>query len=111
MSDIPSWAVRGSRVVCVIEDGWAAARSKIVDPEEEMTFPVRGLIYTIREVRVRYVPEWNEVLVGVLVEEVVNPIASGGSAGGEEPSWDIRAFAPVRTARQRAQAEVPELVS
>lgn len=51
MTDIPSWAVRGSKVVCIVRDGWDDTRGKIVDPEGVMTYPVAKLIYTIREVR------------------------------------------------------------
>lgn len=86
-------------------------RNKITDPAGLMTFPMFEGTYTIRQVRVRYVSEWNEVLIGVLLDEVVNPIADGGSATGEEPGWDIRAFAPLRAAKQRVEAKVPELVS
>lgn len=110
MSDIPSWAVRGSKVVCVEPDDWSIARSFINDPAGLMTFPVEGETYTIREVRVRYVSEQNEVLVGVLLNEVVNPVCDGGSATGEEAGWDIRSFAPVKHAKQSVEQRVEELV-
>jgi len=103
MSDIPSWAVRGSKVVC-IEQGWERASAHISDPYGLITYPVYRTTYTIREVRVRYVSEHNEVLIGVLLDEIVNPIAEGGSATGEEMGWDIRAFSPVKRASAVAEA-------
>lgn len=109
--DLPSWAVRGSKIICIERTRWAEVRAHVDDPFGLMTWPEFAGIYTIREVRIRYVSEWNEVLIGVLLEEVENPIATGGSSTGEEPSWDIRGFAPVVLERKRAEVSVPELVS
>lgn len=106
MSDIPGWAVRGSKVVCVEPDGWRELRNNIVDPDGVMRFPERGETYTIREVRVRFVTEWNELLVGVLLDEVANPIAEGGSSTGEEPGFDIRGFRPVTSRAMERDIEI-----
>lgn len=105
-TDIPSWAVRGSKVICLERDRWSAMRQRVEDPHGLMSYPEFALVYTLREVRVRFVPEWNEVMVGVLLEEVENPVATGGSATGEEPAWDIRGFAPIVMDRKRAARKV-----
>jgi hypothetical protein len=108
MSDIPSWAVRGSKVICVERDDWEMTRRVVKDPEGLVTFPVFGETYTIREVRVRWVTEYNALLIGVLLEEIANPIADAGSATGEEMAWHIDGFQPVRRAKQRAEIRVSE---
>ena len=105
MSDIPSWAVRRAKVMCVIDD-WIL--DHIDDPAGLMTYPRKGVEYTIREVRVRYVSEASELIVGILLEEVQNPIASGGSATGEEMGWDVRCFAPLVSMHVKMQEQVPE---
>jgi hypothetical protein len=102
--DIPSWAVRGSRVAC-LHDDWSVMQQYIVDPEGLARFPTTDVPYTIREVRIRYVSEYSEVIVGVLLEEVVNPIAEGGSATGEEMAFDVRCFRPLQ--RVKAAVYVP----
>ncbi len=106
--DIPSWAVRGSKIICIERTGWAEVRKFTDDPYGQMTWPEFAGIYTIREVRIRFVTEYGEVLIGVLLEEVENPVAGGGSSTGEEPGFDIRGFAPIVLERRRAEAEVLE---
>jgi hypothetical protein len=61
----------------------------------------------VREVRVRYVTEWGgDVLVGITLDEVVNPIASGGSSTGEEPGWHVDCFRPL--VRRSAETDVAD---
>jgi hypothetical protein len=105
MSDIPSWAVRRSKVMCVVDD-WVL--DHVTDPYGLMTYPTKGAIYTVREVRVRYVSEVNELTVGILLDEIENPIATGGSASGEEMGWDVRCFAPLVSRHVKMQEQVPE---
>ena len=71
MSDLPSWAVRGARVVCVVDspsyhpDGWNT---------------IKGEVYTIRRVDTRgrgY----------VVLREFKNPNTSG-------PYWPLADFRP-----------------
>ena len=95
MGDIPGWAVRGAKVECVEPSGWSDMRNNVRDEGDLMSYPQLNAVYTIREVRVRFVPEWGQVLIGVLLDEVENPIAEGGSATGEEPAFDVRGFRPV----------------
>lgn len=106
MGAIPSWAVRGAKVVCVEAD-FDLAFNKINDPSGLMSFPALGEVYTIREVRVRYVTEFDggEVLVGLLLNEVLNPVAVGGSATGEEPGFDVLCFRPLVEAAHEAEIE------
>jgi hypothetical protein len=101
MTDIPSWAVRRAKVVCIMNSWDESAR---VDPAGLMVAPVAGEEYTIREVRVRYVSEHNAVAVGILLDEIRNPIAEGGSATGEEPAWWVGGFRPLKT--QAAEREI-----
>lgn len=95
MTDLPSWAVRGAK--CVFVGGeFTSETCKFGDPGGLLRFPVRGPVYTIREVRIRLVPEFgNEVVVGILLDEVRNPVADGGSAAGGEMAFDIREFRPL----------------
>lgn len=95
MSDIPGWAVRGAKVMCIEKDNWGVSRPFIVDEAGQLTFPQNGEVYTIREVRVRFVTEHMQLMVGVLLDEVVNPVASFGSATGEEMCFDINGFRPL----------------
>lgn len=113
MSGIPAWAVRKAKVVCIERDGWNDMRNKVTDEADLMSYPQFGETYTIREVRVRFVPEWGEVLVGVLLHEVSNPIAEGGSAFGEEPGFDVRGFRPVvsKAAEQDIAEHFSDLLS
>ena len=104
MTDIPGWAVRGSKLVCVEPSGWSDMRNKVTDDFDTMSYPQLDEVYTIREVRVRFVPEWGEVLIGLLLDEIENPIADGGSAGGEEPGFDVRGFRPL--ASRAAETDV-----
>jgi len=85
---------------------WSETKRHVVDPEGLMSYPAKDAVYTIREVRVRYVTEWNELLVGILLVELVNPIAAGGSATGEEPAWDIRSFRPLVSDAAEREADV-----
>lgn len=100
---IPSWAVRGAKVVCILDD-WDTAHT--IDPMGVMAFPKKDEIYTIREVRVRFVSEWSEVMVGVLVVEISNPVSEAGSATGEEFGFDIRCFRPLVQKDEEIEAQI-----
>lgn len=102
--DIPSWAVRGAKVIC-IADGFDEDPT-IVDPRGLLRFPRLGFEYTIREVRVRYVSERSEVAVGILLREIENPIADCGSATGEEPGFAVQGFQPVKGVRAEVEREL-----
>ena len=103
---LPSWAVRGAKVVCIEPNNWAETRAVVEDPYELIQYPQHGETSTIREVNVRFVPEYMEVIIGVLLREVVNIPADGGSAAGHEMAWDIRGFAPVVAAKHERRADV-----
>lgn len=107
--NLPSWCVRGAEVICVTPDDWAELKALVVDPFGVMRYPEAGERYTIRRVRMEFVPEYMEVIVGLELEEIITPIASGGSGKGGEIAWDVRAFQPVKRAKARARrrASVP----
>lgn len=105
MTDIPSWAVRGAKVVFVGGE-YDPALNAIHDPAGVLKYPERGEAYTIREVRVRFVTEVMELIVGVLLDEIENPIADGGSATGEEMGFDVRDFRPLKRAKAERDMEL-----
>lgn len=108
-ADIPSWAVRGSKVSYVGAE-WTPERiaeNCIRDPGGITRYPVHGGEYTIREVRVRFVSEFMEVLVGLLLDEIRNPCAdAGGSANGEEMGFWIGGFRPLKRAKAERNMEL-----
>lgn len=94
-ANIPNWAVRGARCVFV-GSHFDPAENKITDPAGLIKYPVTNEVYTVREVRVRLVPEFgNEVMVGILLREIVNPIATAGSGAGGEMAFWIGDFRPL----------------
>lgn len=102
---IPSWAVRGAKVVCV--DGFEDAMAPyVIDPDRLMVYPQIGTVYTIREVRVRFVTEYGDVMVGVLLHELHNPKCTGGSATGEETAWWVGGFRPLTSIDNDVEARI-----
>lgn len=104
----PSWCVRGAQVVCAID--WAPEHDgAIIDPLGRLTAPIKGQVYTIRDKRISWVPEYGEAIAGILLVEIENPTGGAGSCNGNEMAWDVRGFAPVqRTAAKAARrAEEP----
>ena len=102
MSGIPSWAVRGAKVVCI--DG-AERSSKTVDGWA----PKTGGIYTIRSTF--FAEGWN--CWYLRLEEYV---ADGVFWRGIEPGWDLPRFRPLITEQDdlethfKALLDVPEQV-
>lgn len=88
MSGIPSWAVRGAKVVAI------EASSK---PKRNETNVVVGFTYTIREVVV-----FEGYGAGLRVEEIVNPIV-GSTVGFLERAFPIEMFRPL--VPQKTEAE------
>jgi hypothetical protein len=74
----------GQRVVCVATGPWKATL------ELGYKTPVRGEVYTVREV---YVDSGDEVTVGVRLVEIVNP----ATYYGYEVGWYAGEFRPVKT--------------
>lgn len=74
----------GQKVICVIFNGNGPAREccKII--------PIKGEIYTVRELRTT---KFNGA-IGLLLEEIVNP-PYDYAQGFAEPSFDPRCFRPV----------------
>jgi hypothetical protein len=104
-NDIPSWAVRGAKVICIAE---GFDQTVVDDPLGELRWPSYGVEYTIREVRVRFLTEYMELGIGVLLHEIENPIAAGGSSTGEEPGFHISAFQPVKPVRAETEIKIEE---
>lgn len=107
-ANVPSWCVRGAQVVCTVPDDWEDIKRYVTDPAGLMVYPVRGETYTIRKVRLAYVPEYMEVLIGLELVEIITPIAEGGSGKGGEIAWDVNAFQPVKHARAEIEQRVEE---
>lgn len=85
--------------------GGAYSSDGIYDPYGLLTFPEDGEVYTIREVRVRFVSEFMTVRVGLLLEEIENPITSEGSGAGEDMAFDARMFRPLQHAKAEHREE------
>ena len=77
----------GQMVVCV-DDGWDSQ-----DPDEKAcAHPVKDIIYTIRGFSL----DDPDSVVGVFLEEIVNPPLDYGEFGWVEMNWNIERFRPVR---------------
>jgi hypothetical protein len=107
---IPSWAVRGAK--CVFVGGhFDPVENNITDPAGLIEYPVANEVYTIREIRVRLVPEWHDkVVVGILLHEIVNPIATAGSGAGGEMAFWIGAFRPLASIASDVEAHFAHLL-
>lgn len=87
MSSIPSWAVRGARVVCI--ESFIYRNS--VQREHAPVLPQKGTAYTIADVDIC---GSTGVVDLILVEIVTKPFR------GEEIAWDIDHFRPLVTRTQ-----------
>lgn len=80
----------GQQVVCIVDGPWV---SPMMGTSLTVKEPVRGAIYTIREI----VAPPSYLLVGLCLEEIVNPAVDFGQQYGvREPDFDSRGFRPVR---------------
>lgn len=91
---VPPWAVRGAKVVCVAV--FEPEPGITHDPLGLLRYPQTGEVYTVRDVSVRFTSERMDVSCGLLLAEIRNPPATGGSAAGSEMYFNVDGFRPVR---------------
>jgi hypothetical protein len=90
MSDIPSWAKRGAKVVCIKRGRWS-------HQSRCQNFPVEGGKYTIREVKILGDGGY------LLLEEVHNAPRLWGNGDFDEPWFAIFRFRPLVEPKTEAE--------
>jgi hypothetical protein len=98
MSGIPSWAVKGARVIC-IDDVFSESHRRLC-----RTLPVSGATYTLR--KVSFVADV-DVAPCVLLEEVANEHVEHLQRGilwRGEPRFALRRFRPLHTLESDLEA-------
>jgi hypothetical protein len=102
MSGLPSWARVGAKVICILSDWTPDERAAYRD----VSFPVEGATYTIREVTTTY---WDGV-VCLRLEEICNPVIMWRD-GAAEAAFDVGRFRPLHTLETDLEAHFTELLT